>query len=77
MIVTFMSKKEKPEITPAVCFGHDTEKYYIEIEFPDASKEKIDLSFGEQAFCVKDLQDCRRVQGGMGSFLSIASPILK
>ncbi len=63
MIVTFMSKKEKPEITPAVCLGHDT--------------EKIDLSFGEQAFYVKDLQDCRRVQGGMGSFLSIASSIIK
>lgn len=48
-----MSKVNKPEIVPEVCIDHDKSKYHIEIELPGVSKERINLEFGDQSFCIR------------------------
>jgi len=45
-------KKTKPSLTPYVCFDHDLENYYIQVELPGVKKEDVELSVSEQSFCV-------------------------
>ena len=52
-----MSRTQKQEILPEATVDHDREKYHIEVELPGVSKEKIELEFGEQGFCVKASRD--------------------
>jgi HSP20 family protein len=42
-----MSEKTLPVITPAACFSHDLEKYYIGVD-----KGHIELTVSEQGVCV-------------------------
>lgn len=60
-----MSEKEtKPVLTPTVCFDHDLENYYVQVELPGVKKKDIELSISEQSFCVRasrediDLMGC-------------------
>lgn len=46
-------KQIKPALTPCVCFDHDLENYYIQVELPGVKKDNIELSVSEQSFCVR------------------------
>jgi HSP20 family molecular chaperone IbpA len=48
-----MARAQKPEVPPEACVDHDREKYHIEVELPGVAKEKIELEFGEESFCVR------------------------
>lgn len=46
------NENTKPSLTPYVCFNHDLENYYIQVELPGIKKENVELSVSEQSFCV-------------------------
>lgn len=48
-----MPEKSKPALTPAACFDHDSENYYVQIELPGVKKQDIQLSVSEQSLCVR------------------------
>ena len=47
-----MSQKDRLVITPAACFDHDLENYYIEVELPGVDKGHIEVTVSEQSICV-------------------------
>ena len=44
-------------ITPEVCIDHDDKMYCINVELPGVDKNHIELSVGEQSFCVEAARD--------------------
>ena len=52
-----MSEKTKAVFTPAVCFDHDLENYYVQIELPGVLKKDIELSVSEQSLCVRGARE--------------------
>jgi HSP20 family protein len=47
-----VSEKDRVVLTPAACFGHDLENYYVDIELPGVDKGHIELTVSEQSICV-------------------------
>jgi len=46
-------KKNKIVLSPDVCFDHDLENYYIQVELPGVERKDVELSVSEQSFCVR------------------------
>jgi HSP20 family protein len=51
------SDEETTVVTPDICIDHDDKAYYIEVELPGVRKENVDLSVGEQSFCIEAARD--------------------
>ncbi|MCW4021203.1 MAG: Hsp20/alpha crystallin family protein [Candidatus Bathyarchaeota archaeon] len=50
-------EKERWALTPRVCFDHDLENYYVEVELPGVKKEDVELNVSEQSLCVRGLRE--------------------